>query len=114
MILGLDVSTTYLGWSIFDNSGSLEKYGHVDFSKLGTDLFLKLDFFINEITPILQEYKDRIDVWGVEEAAKKFQGGKSTADVIATCTSFNFGVCYVVYNILGKKPQYIPVTSARK
>lgn len=120
MYLGLDISTSICGWSILDKSGSLEKWGYVKLPKKkpkdekGPSLFEKMDYFRNDVEHILREYKDRIEVWGVEEAVKKFQSGLSTANTIYVCASFNFGVAYLVYEILGKEPIYIPVSTARK
>jgi hypothetical protein len=57
---------------------------------------------------------NNISCFAVEEAVKKFQGGKSTADIIMKVGSFNFGVCYYLYQKLNKKPNYISFTTARK
>ena len=115
MFFGLDISTTITGWSLLDNDGNVIKSGYVKFPKsLGTDLFDKMDYFEKEITPIIKQHKKDIKFWGVEEAAKKFQQGKSSARTIFTCASFNFGVTRSVQKILKKKPIYIPSSSARK
>ena len=116
MFLGFDVSTSIVGWSLLKNGGQLEKFGYVKMTKKAFEknLFLKMDYFLSELHDTLLEYKDSIDHWAVEEAVKKFSGGKSSANTIFTCASFNFGVAYSVYSLLEKKPVYIPVTTARK
>ncbi len=119
MFLGLDVSTSCVGWSILDQSGSLVKWGYVDFPKKTTkrsalSLFQKMDFFYEDISDKLEDYRGRVDRWGVEEAVKKFQGGMSTAQTIYTCASFNFSVAYEIYQLFGTEPIYIPVNTARK
>lgn len=118
MYLGLDISTSILGWSLVDCSGSLVDYGYIDFKpkKLGleTNLFKKMEYFEKCFFPSIEKYKDKIEKFGAEEAVKKFQGGKSSANTIATSTSFNFGVCNTLYRFLEMEPFYIMVNSARK
>lgn len=118
MYFGLDISTAVIGWSILDSSGSLVDWGYVEYpsktkKRPALTLFQKMDL-LNPLQNKLKVYKDDIDAWGVEEALKKFQGGKSTAGVIYTCASFNFGVAHSFYQFFGKEPVYIPVGTARK
>lgn len=119
MYLGLDISTSIVGWSIVDKSGTVVKWGYVAFpvktkKRPALTLFQKMDMLMLDLSDKLRDYKDKIDVWGVEQALKKFQGGKSSAQVIYTCASFNFGVAHAMYKFMGTEPIYIPVTTARK
>lgn len=118
MFLGLDISTSVVGWSIVDLQGSLVDYGYIDFNekklKLETNLFLKLDYFNKTFNDVLEKYKDKITSWAIEEAAMKFSSGMSSAQTIFTLASFNFGVAYSVYKTLNKEPIYINVNTARK
>ena len=115
MYLGFDISTSIVVMSLLNKDGSINRFTSVSFTgkKFEKDLFLKTDYFIKEFNHFLGSDKDKIVDWGVEEALKKFSAGKSSASTIFTCASFNFGVSYNVYNILGKKPTYIPPTTAR-
>ena len=116
MFLGLDISTSVIGWSILDKDGKLIDYGNITFKqkKHGKNLFLKMDHFKEEFIRSVGKYFGKIKHWAVEEAVKKFQGGKSTANTIYVCASFNFGVAHEVYTMLGFEPTYIPVSTARK
>jgi hypothetical protein len=118
MYLGLDVSTSCIGWSIIGDSGQYVDGGYIDFSpkklKLDKNLFLKMNHFEKMFLPILNKYKDKIDHWAVEEAVKKFSFGHSSAGTIFKLASFNFGVVYFVYKQLDKEPVYIPANAARK
>lgn len=117
MFLGLDISTSVLGWSLIDTSGKLVDYGYIDFTpkklKLETNLFLKMDYFEKVFKPILDKYKDKITFVAIEEAAQKFTAGKSSAHTIFKLASFNFGVARYVHKSLALEPVYVNVTSAR-
>jgi hypothetical protein len=120
MYLGFDISTAIVGWSLVDQAGLLVKWGYIEFPKKTTKrpaltLFEKMEYFSKDICDKLEDYRDQIDVWGVEQAVKKFQDGLSTAQTIYVCASFNFGVAYEIYQFLHRKePIYIPVSTARK
>lgn len=118
MYFGLDISTRIIGWSLMDHSGSLKDWGYIEYpqktkKRPALTLFQKMDY-LEGLQDKLRVYKDDIDAWGVEEAVKKFQGGKSTANTIYTCASFNFGVAHSFYKFFGFEPIYIPVSTARK
>ncbi len=118
MFLGLDISTSVIGWSVIDLKGHLVDYGYIDMTpkklKLETNLFLKMDYFAKVFEPIFQKHKDKITHWAVEEAAVKFRAGMSSAQTIFTLASFNFGVAHHVYKCLNKEPLYVNVNTARK
>lgn len=118
MLLGLDISTSCIGWSILDKDGKYIDGGYIDFSskKLNLDknLFLKMKHFEKMFTPILDKYRANIDNWAVEEAVKKFSFGRSSASTIFKLASFNFGIVYFIYKDLDKEPTYIAANAARK
>lgn len=116
MFLGFDISTSIIGWSILDSQGELFRWGYVKMNKksLEKNLFLKMDYALDLIFDSISDIKDQITVWGVEEAAKKFTAGKSSAGIIFKCASFNFGISYGIYNFLEKEPIYIPPLTTRK
>lgn len=118
MYLGLDISTSCIGWSILDENGCYVDGGYIDFSskKLNLDknLFLKMEYFEKRFSVILNKYKNIIKFWAVEEAVKKFSFGMSSAGTIFKLASFNFGVVYSIYKKLGTEPTYIPANKARK
>lgn len=118
MFLGLDISTSVLGWSIIDLDGKLLDYGYIDFTSkklnLETNLFLKMNYFEKVFEPILSKYKEKITFVAIEEAAQKFTAGKSSAHTIFKLASFNFGVAHYVYKYLNKEPIYVNVSTARK
>lgn len=111
MLLGLDISTSIIGWSIFNFAGDLIDYGHIDLPKK-EDLFGRLKFAIENIKGVLQTYP--VENFAVEEAAKKFTAGKSSADTIFKLGAINFGLSFFLYERLGVVPVYVAATSARK
>jgi hypothetical protein len=113
--LGLDVSTTYVGVALLKNDGTILNLDHIDFKKCIT-LWDKAD----KVRGYLEGKREQHPEWQqvsalyVEDAAKKFAKGKTSADTIATLLRFN-GLCsYLARSVLGIDPVFIAPTSARK
>ena len=112
MLLALDISTSIIGWSVFNEKAALVAYGSIKIKK-SLSLLEKADFAFNEMEKtILSVYE--IDNFAVEEALQKFTNGKSTAKTINTLVSFNFCICFQIWKSTGMNPHYIPVITARK
>lgn len=93
-ILGLDISTRYIGWSALDHSGKFITGGYIDFTKpKNMNLSQKLEKFIKETDGL---FKD-VDLVCIEEPVKAFSFGKSTIDTIIKCNVFNFAICNELY-----------------
>lgn len=110
MILGLDISTTCIGYSLFSENGDLLKIGCVKMHPKQT-LFEKLIYFeetLGEIT------KMPISHIAIEEPLKKFAGKFSSAQTIALLNFFNGMISGLCYKIWGKEPVYYNVNTARK
>lgn len=111
MILGLDVSTSCIGYCLFDESGNeLMELNYVKFNRK-LDLFEKLDEF-KENTKHLNLLN--IKYIAIEEPLKKFQGKHSNADTIALLNFFNGMISSYIYNVFNKKPIHYNVQTARK
>lgn len=111
MILGLDISSSIIGYSILDDNGKLIRIGFINISRLD-DLLEKAKFVFFYFKEILLYYK--IDKIYIEDISKKFRPGFSSAQIITLLAKFNGIVSYIVYNITGIKPNYIMASSARK
>lgn len=119
LILGLDISSATIGWSVLfvadDGVISLKKYGHIKptSKKKSDDNFsLRLNYAFDAITSLVQ--KEKPDVIAIEDYAKKFSKGRSSANTILILSSFNEVCGLAAYRVSKLQPIRIPVTSLRK
>lgn len=110
MILGLDISTTVVGISIFGEDYKLHEISYVKFGKK-LSLFEKLDEFINHF----EKYsKLEFTSIAIEEPLKKFAGKFSNAETIQRLTQMNAMISCYLYQKFNLEPVYYNVISARK
>ena len=111
MTLGLDISTSCIGVSIFDED---EKLMVLNCIKLkGDNLFEKMDEFI-AFMENNQYDAFKIKNLAIEEPLKVFKGRFSNANTIQILTAMNFMVsfwCYKNYNLI---PTHWNVQTVRK
>ncbi len=111
MILALDVSTSCIGYALFnDNGDKLMELNYIKFrDKLS--LFEKLSEFKKQ----MQFLKGSdIQYIVIEEPLKKFAGKFSSAGTIAILNFFNGMVSATVYDMFGVEPIHYNVNTARK
>lgn len=114
LILGLDVSTSIIGYAIIElveNKENIVKIGHIDFKKCN-DFWEKTDKAKSEIESILDSFL--IDKCFIEESLLGFSTGLSSAATLFTLAKFNALVSYFVREITKKPVEYISANSARK
>jgi Holliday junction resolvasome RuvABC endonuclease subunit len=109
MILALDISTTCIGYSIFDEDGNLIELNCVKFNSKLTK-FEKLEEF-KKVTEYFKKFP--IKYIAIEEPLKKFAGKFSSADTIALLNFFNGMVSSYLYLEFGMEPFYFNVNNAR-
>lgn len=110
MILGLDISTTVVGISIFDEEYKLHELSYVQFGKK-LSLFEKLDEFINHF----EKYSNlKFTAISIEEPLMKFAGKFSNAQTIQKLTQMNAMISGYLYRNFNIEPFYYNVQSARK
>lgn len=113
-LVGLDISTSCTGISIIDSK--TEELVLLDYIKVPTELslFEKADFVISEVARRLESSGVRMpDKVFVEENAKMFAGGLSSADVLMTLAKFNALISYLSYKKLTPNVSSVNVTKAR-
>jgi len=111
MTLGLDVSTSCIGISIFSDEEKLMSLNYVKLK--GDTLFNKVDEFVS----FMEENKfDKflIKHLAVEEPLKVFKGKFSNADTIQKLTAMNYMVCFWCYKTYGILPRHYNVQTIRK
>jgi len=111
MILALDVSTSCIGYALFDESG--EKLMELNYVKFRAKLsiFEKLAEFKKQIAFLKDNDIQHIVI---EEPLKKFAGKYSSASTIAILNFFNGMISATVYEMFGIEPIHYNVNTARK
>ena len=113
MILGLDISTSIIGFTIIDQ-GEIVKTFAVDLRNKNKypDIYSKYNHVQGELIDIQREYK--ITHIFIEQSLQMFRSGFSSAKTLSTLSSFNGVVSYLCYRELSLKPGHISAASARK
>lgn len=113
-LIGLDISTSCTGISIIDSK--TEELVLLDYIKVPADLslFEKADYVIDEVCGyLLRNGIKKPEKVFVEENAKMFAGGLSSADVLMTLAKFNALISYLCYKQLTPNVSSVNVTKAR-
>lgn len=110
MTLGLDISTSVVGVALFGEDYKCHELSYIKF-KQGTNLFVKLDEFINFFENKFSSVK--IINIHIEEPLKKFKGKFSNADTIQKLTQINAMISAYLYRKYNIEPQYFNVVTAR-
>ena len=109
MILGLDISTSKIGYSIIDKDNNLVA---CHFMKLKTLALEERAEIFYEFLCVLKA-KHNIEYVFIEEPFSMFGGGKTTAMTMAKLQRFN-GMCsFAVRRVFGKSPTLISANKAR-
>lgn len=113
MILALDVSTSCIGYALFDKNGDkLLELNYIKFKGKIT-IFEKLKEFKKRMA-FLDNDETEIDYIVIEEPLKKFAGKYSSASTIAILNFFNGMISACVYEMFGVEPIHYNVNTARK
>lgn len=111
MLLGLDISTSNVGWCILDSTKQLIDANAIELSRK-SDVFEKSKF----VKAALQEIKaaNKVDKIFIEENLQAFRPGFSSAKTIVTLARFNGIVTFLCHEVFEVKPEFLNVNSARK
>lgn len=109
LTLGLDISTSTIGYCIVDSNRNLISMSYVKLASV-KDLFEKVSMF----REVLLQYKGLITYVAIEDPLVMFQPGFSRAQILSLLSRFN-GMCSTVaYFVYNKVPVYYNVNHARK
>jgi hypothetical protein len=106
--IGLDISSSVIGIAL--NANETITLKHINLKKFN-NLFEKSKYIEDNLDEFFPEKCDEIYV---EDFAKKFSPGFSSAATITTLSSINFIVSYFTYRKYNTVPQYVNVNTARK
>lgn len=107
MIIGFDVSTRCVGYSVLNDDGSLCDIGYIWLAKVKGE-YNKLDAFKNTLE---NSIKISGDVFVFVEAPL---GRSNNQNVVNILQRFNGQVCLLVHQYYGVEPILIPETEVRK
>ena len=109
--LGLDISTSKIGYSIIDDKFNLVEYG---VWKYKTDI--KLENRVKSLIEELKTLRGKYDIKQifVEEPFIAFSGGRTTAVTMAKLQRFNGMCCYGVFDLFDICPILLSSNQARK
>ena len=110
MILGLDVSTSTVGWCLLEGE-KIKDIGFISLSK-GKSLVEKAAIFEKNLS-IIADLRNITHVF-IEAPLQRFSPGRSSAGTLVKLASFNGVTQFVCYQKLGISPELLNVTSARK
>ena len=108
-VVGLDISTSCVGYTIFNLNGKLIEANCVKFKDKIT-IFEKLEEF-KKATEYLKNLP--IKYIAIEEPLKKFMGKFSSATTIALLNFFNGMISSYLFITFGMEPFYFNVNNAR-
>ena len=113
MILGLDISTSIIGATIVHNNEVIfsEAWDLRNKNKY-PDMFVKAAFVKEKLGEINQKYAP--EAVYIEKSLQMFRSGFSSAKTLSTLSSFNGIVSFLCFQNLGKTPEYVSASSARK
>lgn len=98
-VLGLDVSTTTIGYCVMESDDrSIVELGHISLKNV-EGLFNKVDFAVPKIAALIVAHN--VSKAYVEEGVQMFTKGMSSAQTILTLAKFNALISYHVRNQLG-------------
>ena len=110
MILGIDVSTSKIGYCVVDPQQNLKEVNFVKF-KDGSLEERGMKFFNDELKRIKNTYN--ITHIRIEEPFSMFSGGKTTAGTMSKLQRFNGMISVLSYVMFGMLPTLVPSRSAR-
>ena len=120
IILGLDVSSATIGWSLLNldkNNPTLIECGHIKpmskdkADKKGYGMIYRGADAYDQIADLLKNKKPDLIV--IEDFSKKFSKGKSSANTIITLAVFNSFVALACLKYSGKEPLKFSATEMR-
>ena len=109
--LGLDVSTSCTGWSIFTSTGYFIDMGKIELTKQ-KGMYQKADAVRDTLNDLHRSYS--FNKIYIEENLQAFRPGLSSAKTLSTLSRFNGVVSLICYDIFKIEPCHLNVNAARK
>lgn len=113
MIIGLDISSSIIGISLFEDNGVLYNLDYIDLRKIDS-FFKKADYVRDKFKKIFESLNNKVILISIEECAQSFRKGFSSAQTLSTLARFNGVVSQIAYETFKIEPLYYNVVSSRK
>ena len=110
-ILGLDISTSKIGYSVIDYNSNLIDCQVIKLNSKDS-LERRAELFQLEMSLLWRKYEGIEHIF-VEQPFMAFSGGRTTAATMAKLQRFNGMCCYGVYNVFGSTPVHVSANQAR-
>ena len=110
VILGLDISTTCVGYAFTENKKILDM-GFIDIKKFKNHKE-KAFFVLTEINK--SSYIDKVEKVYVEDNLSGFAGGRTSQQVIVKLAKFNAVLCFVIEDTFDIQVKNVNPMTARK
>ena len=107
MLLALDISTSCIGYSVFNSEGDLQEMSYVKFNSK-KNYWERRDAFMEKINHI-----EGIDYIAIEEPLMQFAGRKSNAQTLGKLNFFNGIISGAVYDKFKVEPVHLNVNTVR-
>jgi Holliday junction resolvasome RuvABC endonuclease subunit len=111
MLLGLDISSSIIGYTILDKNGELLECECIRLERF-KDFFIKVKNVKNKLIELASKYK--IEHIYIEESLQAFTMGKSSAMTIQALSKINGTVSWLCYEVFDVTPEYVSSGTARK
>lgn len=111
MLLAMDISTSIIGWSLWEEK-ILKEQGYYKLSDSKNEP-KELDKKLDKAIEYFSKFKN-IDKIAAEAAMQRFGGGKTTANTLNKLIAINFALTYNLSRLWKVPVVYIPVREARK
>tara|TARA_R100001509_G_scaffold114907_1_gene70051 strand:- start:14620 stop:15174 length:555 start_codon:yes stop_codon:yes gene_type:complete len=113
-VIGLDISTSITGISVFNDEGKCVYNEFVDTRNKNKypDLYKKARHLRTRLIAIEGEYS--ISSIYIEQSLHSFRSGFSSAQVLSKLSRFNGMMSWICYQLFGKMPEMISASTARK
>ena len=111
MILGLDVSTSNIGYAVINLDGSLVDLGYIELSK--KKCFIEKNNVSHQILKTISQTYSIEHVF-IEECLQRFSFGRSSANTIVRLALFNGSIQYISNLVFGCIPIVLNVNKSRK
>ena len=111
MILGLDVSTSFVGATVLEQDGTIVCCEAWDLRKI-KGFFKKSQTVSDNLNLLYVKYS--IKKVFIEESLQAFRPGFSSANTLMTLAKFNGTVSWICYNIFEVEPEFLGASTARR
>jgi hypothetical protein len=112
MILGLDVSTSFVGVTALNPDGELISCEAIDLRKI-KDYFKKAEKVKEYLSDLDKSSPYWVEKVYIEQSLQAFRPGFSSANTLMTLAKFNGTVSWICYETYSAEIEYINASSAR-